>query len=166
MADRYAGQRSRLLVAMRMNVASGRLNALWATSPSFGWWVPVALDGDPAKGKALAVWWNSTPARLMLLNRRAKAMTYPTWQLQHLREVRIPTPDNPAWDALADAWEAVRDIELLPMRDGEKCPARRVIDEAAAAVLGVGAEKIAEWRSRLAAEPTVTNARAADSSMA
>lgn len=166
LADRYAGQRSRLLVAMRMNVASGRLNALWATSPSFGWWVPVALDGDPAKGKALAVWWNSTPARLMLLNRRAKAMTYPTWQLQHLRQVRIPTPGNPAWDALADAWEAVRDIELLPMRDGEKCPARRVIDEAAATALGVGAEKVAEWRSRLAAEPTVTNARAADLSMA
>ena len=168
LAKRYAGQRSRLLVAMRMDTVAGRLNALWAPSPSFGWWVPVALDDEdlPDRGKALAAWWNGTPARLMLLNRRARKLTYPIWQLHHLREVRIPTPDNPAWAALADAWEAVRDIELLPMRDAERCPARRIIDEAAAAALDVSPATVADWRSRLAAEPTITNARAADSSMA
>ena len=159
LAERYARQRSRLLVAMRMNTVTGRVNALWATSPSFGWWVPVAV-GDDRQGRALAAWWNSTPVRLMLLNRRAKTLTYPTWQLQHLREVCIPTPDNPAWSALAHAWERVRDIELLPMRDGEKCEARRVIDEAAADALGVGGETVAGWRAMLVAEPTVTNRRA------
>ena len=159
LAERYARQRSRLLVAMRMDTIAGRLNALWATSASFGWWVPVAVDND-RHGQALVAWWNSTPVRLMLLNRRAKKLTYPTWQLQHLREILIPTPDNPAWDALADAWEQVRDVELLPMRDGEKCEARRIIDEAAAAALGVRAETVAEWRGMLAAEPTVTNRRA------
>ena len=159
LAERYARQRSRLLVAMRMDTIAGRLNALWATSASFGWWVPVAVDND-RQGQALAAWWNSTPARLMLLNRRAKKLTYPTWQLHHLREVRIPTPDNPGWDALADAWQQVRDLELLPMRDGEKCEARRVIDEAAAAALDVSTETVAGWRAMLAAEPTVTNRRA------
>ena len=159
LAERYAGQRSRLLVAMRMNTVTGRVNALWATFPSFGWWVPVAVDGD-RQGRALAAWWNSTPVRLMLLNRRAKTLTYPTWQLHHLREVRIPTPDNPAWDALADAWAKVRDVELLPMREAERCEARRVIDEAAAAALDVSAETVAGWRAMLAAEPTVTNRRA------
>ena len=143
---------------MRMNTVTGRVNALWATSPSFGWWVPVAV-GDDRRGRALAAWWNGTPARLMLLNRRAKTLTYPTWQLHHLREVRVPNPDNPAWNALADAWEQIRDVELLPMRDAEECEARRVIDEAAAVALGVSAETVAGWRAMLAAEPTVTNRR-------
>ena len=74
-------------------------------------------------------------------------------------QVRVPNPDNPAWNALADAWEQIRDVELLPMRDAEECEARRVIDEAAAVALGVSAETVAGWRAMLAAEPTVTNRR-------
>ncbi len=53
-----------------------------------------------------------------------------------------------------------RDLELLRMRDAEKCAARRVIDAAAAVALGVSEAEIADWRRRLAAEPTVTNVRA------
>ena len=103
--------------------------------------------------------------RTLLLNRRAKTLTYPTWQLHHLREVRVPNPDNPAWNALADAWEQIRDVELLPMRDAEECEARRVIDEAAAVALGVSAETVAGWRATLAAEPTVTNRRVGKTSV-
>ena len=95
-----------------------------------------------------------------MLNQRTRKLTYPKWSLAQLRQVRIPTPDNPGWDALADAWQQVRDLELLPMRDGEKCEARRVIDEAAAAALDVSAETVAGWRAMLAAERTVTNRRA------
>ena len=54
---------------------------------------------------------------------------------------------------LADAWEQIRDVELLPMRDAEECEARRVIDEAAAVALEVSAETVAGWRAMLAAEP-------------
>ena len=159
LAKRYAEHRSRLLVAMRMNTVSGRLNGLWAPTPSFGWWVPVTADDDRI-ARALALWWNATPARLMLLNRRAQTLTYPTWQLQHLKEVRIPKPASPAWDALSEAWEEVHDAELLPMRDAEKCPARQIIDAAAAVALGVSESEIADWRQRLAAEPTITNVMA------
>ncbi len=161
LAKRYAAQRSRLLVAMRMNTVTGRLNGLWTPQPAFGWWVPLATDDD-RKAKALAAWWNSTPARLLLLNRRATTLTYPTWQLQHLREVRIPKPENLGWHTLTEAWEQVRDLDLLPMRDGEKCPARHVIDAAAATALGLSRDEIADWRRRLAVEPTITNARAPD----
>ena len=143
---------------MRMDTIAGRLNALRATSPSFGWWVPVAVDND-RRGKALAAWWNGPPARLMLANRWAKKLTCPSWQLHHLREVRVPTPDNPAWDSLAEACEQVRNVDLLPMRDAGGCKARRVIDEAAVVALGVGAEAVAGWRAMLAAEPTVTDRR-------
>ena len=151
--------RSHLLVPMRLNTVSGRVTGLWTAQPSFGWWVPVAVP-DEDRQKSLAAWWNSTPVRLMLLNRRAQMLTYPTWQLEHLRGIRIPKPDSPAWTSLRDAFDQVCDRELLPMRQAEECEARKTIDRAAAAALGVDADILADWRRRLAAEPTITNARA------
>ena len=155
-AAKYAAQRSRMLVTMKMDTISGRLSGLWSESASFGWWVPVSVT-DEDTGKALAAWWNSTPVRLMLLNRRARKLTYPMWQVAHLRQIRIPKSENPAWTLLRDAFKHVKNVELLPMGQGEECQARRVIDEAAAAALGMSAETIADWRQRLAVEPTVTN---------
>ena len=159
LAERYAKQRSHLLVPMRLNTVSGRLTGLWTRQPSFGWWVPVSVE-DEDRAKALAVWWNTTPVRLMLLNRRGMTLTYPTWQVAHLREVRIPTPDNPGWAGLRRAFDVVSDTELLPMRFADECPVRAIIDEAAAEAIGVDLELLASWRRKLAAEPTITNARA------
>ena len=159
LVQRYRTRRSRLLVAMRVNTVSGRLSGLWTPQPSFGWWVPVSVP-DERSAKALAVWWNTTPVRLMLLNRRGKTLTYPTWQVAHLREIRIPRPDNPAWDSLRAAFDQVCNVEMLPMRQADECPVRKVIDDAAALALGVGPEVLADWRRRLAAEPTITNTRA------
>ena len=161
LAERYRAQRSHLLVPMRLDTVSGRLTGLWTARPSFGWWVPVAVPDERA-AKALAAWWNSTPVRLMLLNRRAQKLTYPTWQLAHLREIRIPRPDNPAWTSLSEAFDQICDAELLPMRQAEKCVVRQVIDEAAALALGVEPGVLADWRRRLAAEPTINNTRAGE----
>ena len=60
LAARYAAQRSRVLVAMKMDTISGRLSGLWSDIPSFGWWVPISVT-DEDIGKALVAWWNSTP---------------------------------------------------------------------------------------------------------
>ena len=163
LADRYARQRGHLLVPMRLDTVSGRVTALWSATPSFGWWVPVAAPDEDTQ-KALTAWWNSTPARLMLLNRRAQKLTYPTWQLAHLREIRVPKPDNPAWGALRAAFAQVCDTELLPMKAAEDCEARKVIDEAAALACDIDPALLADWRRRLAAEPTITNRRAVDDS--
>ena len=161
LAERYRAQRNHLLVPMRFDTVSGRLTGLWSREVSFGWWAPVAVP-DEASQKALAAWWNSTPARLMLLNRRAQKLTYPTWQLAHLREIRIPKPDNPAWGALRAAFGQVCETELLPMKAAEECEARKIIDEAAALACGVEPGLLADWRHRLSAEPTITNRRAVD----
>ena len=160
LADRYRAQRSQLLVPMRLDTISGRLTALWTAQASFGWWVPIRVS-DESTAKALAAWLNSTPARLMLLNRRAQKLTYPTWQLAHLREIRIPKLDNPAWAPLKAAFDEVCETELLPMKHAEECEARKTIDEAAAFALGIDHSVLADWRRRLAAEPTIANARAA-----
>ena len=96
----------------------------------------------------------------MLLNRRARKLTYPVWQLAHLREIRIPKPDNPAWSDLRNAFEEVKRVELLPMSQAERCQARLVLDRAAAKALDVSEDTMADWRKRLALEPTVSNKRA------
>ena len=163
LAERYRAQRSQLLVPMRLNTVSGRLTGLWTDKRSFGWWVPIMVE-DESIAKALAAWWNSTPVRLMLLNRRGQTLTYPTWQLAHLREIRIPKPDNPAWNSLKEAFDQVCEAELLPMRQAEQCDVREAIDEAAALALRIDHSTLADWRKRLAAEPTVCNARAAEQS--
>ena len=61
-----------------------------------------------------------------------------------------------------DAFDQTCDMELLPMRQAEECEVRRVIDEAAGLALGVEQGVLVDWRQRLAAEPTITNARAAE----
>ena len=48
------------------------------------------------------------------------------------------------------------------MRQAEECEVRQVIDEAAALALGVGADVLADWLRRLAAEPTITNSLAGE----
>lgn len=150
----YAEQRGRLLVPMRFDTISGRLTGLWASEPSFGWWMPVAITSEP-EGQALAAWFNSTPVRLMLLNRRARKLTYPVWQVAHWREIRIPKPGGPAWDELAAAYREVCETEVLPMREPE-CPVRVRIDRAAAIALDMDPTQLAEWRRLIAAEPTVS----------
>lgn len=157
LAAKYWRERSSVLVAERYDTVSGRLTALWTAEPSVGsGWIPVSVRSD-RHAKALATWWNSTPARLMLLNQRTRKLTYPKWSLAQLRGIRIPKPENPAWSSLAAAWQEVRDIELLPMGKAETCRARRIIDQAAARALGVEVDRVAEWRRRLANEPTISN---------
>ena len=152
-------QRSQFLITMRFDTIAGRVTGLWTSQPSFGWWAPVAV-GDEDIAKALAVWWNTTPVRLMLLNRRAQKLTYPTWQLAHLREICIPTENNPAWALLRTTFDQFCEQELLPMRQAEECLVRKAIDEVAAIAIDVDPDVLADWRRRLATEPTITNAPA------
>lgn len=158
LALKYASRTSNLLVPMRLDTISGRLTGLWTEQPSFGWWVPMAVD-DKDSAKALAAWWNSTPVRLMLLNRRARKLTYPVWQVAHLREIRIPKPENPAWSALRVAFDKACQIEMLPMKQAMECKARKILDKAAAMVLDVDLKTVEDWRRRLSVEPTITNIR-------
>ena len=162
LADRYWGQRSHFLVAQKYRTTNGLVTGLWSPVPSVGsGWVPVTVE-DESVAKALAAWWNSTPARLMLLNRRSKTLDYPAWSLAQLRSIRVPRSGcDPAWDALCSAFERSCNMELLPLKDAERCRVRRIIDEAAALVLGVDTHEVAGWRRRLSKEPTVSNLRAA-----
>lgn len=154
LATIYWKQRSILLVAKKMDTISGRLTALYSDEATVGkGWTPVSVGGERT-AKALAVWWNSTPARMMLLNRRSKKLTYPQWSLAHLKEIRIPKPGNPAWDALAETYDKVCDEEISPMSNADH-PVRVMIDEAASKALNIDPAQLAKWREQLSREPTV-----------
>ena len=152
-------QAARLLVTERFGTTSTRLTAIVSSEPAFGFsWMPVTPTSQATfHCEALSLWLNSTASHLMLLNRRAKKLTYPRWSVAHWQEICIPKPDNPAWAALAAAWNEVRDLELLPMRQADECPARKIIDRAAALALDTDEAQIGEWRRKLAREPTVSN---------
>lgn len=157
LAEKYWRMRSRLLVALRFRTTVNPLTALYSDEPSVGkGWTPLAVS-DELEAKALAAWWNSTPCMMMLLNRRSKTLDYPTWSLKHLREIRIPKPDNPGWSALYEAYGEICDRELLPMAQAVEDPTRAIIDEAAAKVLGVKPDILANWRGLLSHEPTMRN---------
>ena len=149
-----------LMLATRYDTVSGRLTALWSEVPTFGFgWIP-ATGPSRAYEQAICAWWNSTPGRLLLLNRRARKLTYPKWSVAHLTSLPCPKQDPSRGTALTEAWRQTNRTPLLPLRQAEQCTVRRVIDDAAATALGVEPEVVADWRRRLAAEPTITNVRA------
>ena len=157
--ENVLGGKGHLMLATRYDTVSGRLTALWSDVSTFGFgWIP-ALGPDSAYEQAVCAWWNSTPGRLLLLNRRAKKLTYPKWSVAHLMSMPCPSPGSRGCAELADAWKRSCHDPLLPLRDSIECVAREAIDEAAASALAVDAADIADWRRRLAAEPTITNAQ-------
>ena len=152
-----------LMVAERYDTVAGRLTALWSETATFGFgWIP-STGPNRVYEKAVCAWWNSTPGRMLLLNRRAKKLTYPKWSKGHVKSLPCPRPEAVGTKALREAWEQVHDLELLPMRQADVCAARLVIDAAAAVALDAGEDEIADWRRRLAREPTIANVRAPDS---
>ena len=154
-------QGSHLLVAERFNTITGRLTALHTEEKTFGFgWRPIATSGEE-ESKALCLWLNSTPARLQLLNRRAKTLTYPNWSTEHWASIRVPKDERGAMRLLANAWEELKDEELLEMRFADSDPVRTAIDAAAARASSFSESTIATWREKLSHEPTVTNQRAA-----
>ncbi len=157
--DYYWNQKSNVLVAKRYRTTSSLLLAVWSDTPSIGrgnGWMPVGVN-DQAMGKGLVAWWNSTPATMILLNRRSKMLTYVKWSVGQMRSIGIPKPDNPSWSALTSAYEEAKNTPMLPLKQGTACEARSIIDQAAALALGIDGEQVAEWRHMLTEEPTISN---------
>ena len=148
-----------LMVAERYDTVAGRLTALWSEISTFGFgWLP-STGPTRAYEKAVCAWWNSTPGRMLLLNRRARKLTYPKWSKRHLKSLPCPRPETFGAKALTEAWERANRTPLLPFAQAEGCVARQIIDEAAALAIGAEEDVVADWRRRLAAEPTITNVR-------
>ena len=98
----------------------------------------------------------STPGILTLLHARARKLTYPRFALDSLRSLLIPNPNRVNITPLADAFTVTRAETLRPWPQMHDCPNRAILDQAAAQVLRVDGRTIADWRERIAREPTVS----------
>ncbi len=148
----------RLLVVNRLRTNTVRVSACYAPQPLLGSaWIPVRpISPNPAFEHALCGWWNSTPGVLTLLHCRAKALDYPRFALASLRALLVPDPNRVDIAPLADAFAATRAEALRPWPQMHGCPNRAILDQAAAQVLRIDGRVIADWRKRIANEPTVS----------
>ena len=149
---------SRLLVVNRLRTNTVRVSACYAPQPLLGSaWIPVRpISPNPAFEHALCGWWNSTPGVLTLLHCRAKALDYPRFALASLRALLVPDPNRVDIAPLADAFAVTRAEVLRPWPQMHDCPNRAILDQAAAQVLRIDGRVIADWRKRIANEPTVS----------
>ena len=165
LADSYWTQRSRLLLPQKMRLNTARVCATVLDERVVGsLWEPCRPHDDaPEALAALGLWCNSSPGFLALLGSRDnRVLSYPSFSLDALRSV--PVPDFRALgegprDALAAAFERLKDEPLAPFPQMDEDPVRLAIDEAVTDALGLDPEWVAGIRRELAREPSVTNKR-------
>ena len=149
-----------MLLMNRARVNNARVVGVCAAAKSSGsGFMPVETETQ-AQAKALCVVWNSTPVLLQLLNMRMKMLMYLSWSVAQLGSVRVPPSLGDAAEAQA-ALVAVYDrlcrARLQPWAHANIDPVRCEIDEAVAEAYGISGTVLADWRERLAREPTVAN---------
>ena len=169
LADRYWEMRSEFLLGARLRLNTTRVAAVIIEQPAVGsLWVPCRpKDGSADTSHAICAYLNSAVGILALLSRRAhNVLSRPAFSLVTLRA--IPVPNFPVLgdgvrDALAAAYEELKDKVLLPFPQMDKDPVRKRLDAAVTEALGLDAEWVAQVRRALGEEPSVTNRRYAGS---
>ena len=159
--EKLAPKANRLLIANRIYTHQARISACYADEPLLGSsWTPVTTWNSSVEvEKALCAWWNSTPGVLTLLHARARKLTYPRYALASLRSLLVPDPSDKWIHVLSDAFDETCSKTLLPWPRMDECATRRVLDSAAARILRMDGQMVADWRARIAREPTVSGRR-------
>ena len=165
LADRYWEQRGALMLAERLYLPETRVGSTILDSPSLGSaWLPCRPhDKQPNTDAALCAYFNSSIGILAMLGGRSnRKPSYPSLKLATLR--LAPVPNFPALgddarDALADAYETLKNETLLPFPQMNDDPIRRQLDDAVTNALDLDPEWVAQIRRALSEEPSITNKR-------
>ncbi len=159
MASSYLSRRGWMLVMNRANTQSASVVGVFASEKGLGSGLMPVITETPEQAKALCVVWNSTPALLQLLNMRTKTLTYMNWSVAQLKSVRVPASlgDEEQQATLVAAYDRLCHARLQPWAHADTDPVRREIDDAVAQAYGISAHVLADWRERLAREPTIAN---------
>ena len=153
---------SQLLIANHIYTTNVRTAAIHLEQPALGSaWTPIAPKLEIAKPMTVTKAWcaflNSTCGSLLLMNSRAKKLTYSTYKPAQIGAIPLPDPEKCDLTPLEDAFHELEDAELLPWPRMDKCPARTALDVAAGTVLGLEPDQVADWRRSIVREPTVCN---------
>ena len=167
-AEKYWGQRARLLLPHRMRLNTVRSFAVRLEIPALGSsWAPCNLiEAGPDREdleKSISVYLNSSPGILAMLGSRSNRVpSYPRYSLADLRS--IPVPDFKKFGPttikrLAETYNKLSEAVLKPLPEIETCDTRRELDTTVARELGLDEETVATIRQHLASEPSVRGER-------
>ena len=148
-----------VLLAWRLRTNTHRLLAVGLDQLVIGntWWA-FKNDLTPEQRKALLLWLNGSLAVLALFGRRVVTqgawmqVKKPAWATMPVLDVRTLSDAQAA--SLAAAYDALCDRELQALARLNHDPARRAIDEALSAALGL--PDLGPLREMLAREPGLT----------
>ena len=159
LAARYVRQRGWAMLANRADVHNARVAGMCASKKSFGSGFMPIITGTLSQAKALILVWNSTPVLVQLLNMRSKKLMYLHWSVAQLRSVRVPVSlgDTEQQAALVAVYDRLCRERLQPWAQADTDPIRQAIDDAVSDAFGLSSDVLADWRARLAREPTVAN---------
>ncbi|WP_419917836.1 hypothetical protein [Candidatus Poriferisocius sp.] len=145
-----------LLVTAGQDTSTGRVTAVASNSAYVGGgWLPVR-GIYPNLAKAVAIFLNSTPGRLLLLRNPGRKIAFPQYTPAIFNNLPIPDISDPYISStLADCWELTRDEIVPQFRDGE-CEVRELWDAAVCTALGWDEGEIAVLRKLLHEEPHVS----------
>ena len=145
-----------LLVAMGQRVSTARLNAVASDQRYVGQaWMPVT-ELNAQQAKAVSVFLNSTPGRLLILRHPGRTLPFPLYNPAAWHLVGIPDiTDERIVDTLAECWVQTRHEIVPQFRDGYT-DIRRRWDAAVSEAMRWDIDRIAELGELLAHEPYVT----------
>ena len=162
-AEKVWAQRSRFFLSYKLWLPLARVSAVTLPERALSSiWIPCSAPAVETEN-ALCAYLNSSPGLLAILGGRDnRKPSYPQFSLDTLRA--IPVPNFPELgddirDALAAAYEELKNEVLLPFPQMDNDPVRRRLDAAVTEALGLDAEWVAQIRRALGEEPSVTNRR-------
>ncbi len=144
-----------LLVTVGQDTSTGRVTAVASDAPYVGYgWMPVT-GIDAFWAKAIVIFLNSTPGRLLLMRNPGRKLAFPQYRPIDFKALPVPDLSDPhICSTLAECWAATRHMLVPQFRDGE-CEVRELWDAAVCAALGWDDAEIAGLRKLLHAEPHV-----------
>lgn len=144
-----------LLITAGQDSSAARLTATADDTSYVGnSWMPVP-GFSPREAKAVAVFMNSTPGRLQLMQYAGRKLTFPTYRPASVEKIRVPNiKDEAICSILVSCWERTSELTVPQFRDGE-CEVRRLWDEAIANAMDWDAGELAYIRELLHSEPHV-----------
>ena len=159
--------RSRFFLSYKLWLPLARVSAVTLPERALSSiWIPCSA-ADVRTEDALCLYLNSSLGLLAVLGGRDnRKPSYPQFSLDTLRS--IPVPNFPALgddvrDALAGAYERLKDETLLPFPQMNEDPIRRRLDDVVTEAFGLDAEWVSQVRRALGEEPSITNRRYAGS---
>ena len=155
----YLARAGWVLLAARARTNNAAVVAVWSREKCLGNAYVAVVTNTVRQAKALCVLWNSTPTLLQLLSMRSKMLMYPKWSVGQLESVSVPEliRTTAVQSALASAFDRLRREPLRSWAYADTDSVRREIDDAIAEAYAIPRDVLADWRERLAKEPTIAN---------